>query len=162
MLSCQLVPVQYHWHLSINNVRYNIKKSIIRQIFSYISMHYFLSLSDIYDKDGTVEGFKRGTPQLLWNILNLPKGKRGIIIFNSLQKIIHELSNKPWSALKNNAAMSETFCQTHGVHIPKWEWNESIATWIHQKITPNTNSTSKHITTEHQIALRKASCGFKN
>ena len=48
--------------------------------------------------------------------------------FNSLQKTIHELSNKPWSLLKNNATMSETFCQTHGVHIPKWEWKESIAT----------------------------------
>ena len=54
-------------------------------------------------------------------------------------KTIHELtkceailSNKPWSLLKTNATMSEIFCQTHGVHVPKWEWKESIATWIHQ------------------------------
>ena len=47
--------------------------------------------------------------------------------------------------------MSETFCQTHGVHVLKWEWKQSIATWIHQKITPKTNSTSKHITTEQII-----------
>ena len=47
--------------------------------------------------------------------------------------------NKSWSQLQTNARVSETFCQTYGAYIPKWDWNKCIIIWIHQKITPKTN-----------------------
>ena len=46
--------------------------------------------------------------------------------------------NKSWSQLQTNARVSETFCQTYGMYIPKGDWKKCIVTWTHPKITPKT------------------------